>query len=249
MMILQHQEHPDSCPTESGGTTMNTINNDRAMKKSKTQICSALMKLLQTKPYRRITVSQICDYAGVSRPTFYKNFDTMDAVVRYKLQQIKKNYLRDHSRSGDIRALLTDFYAFVRSNPEINLLLTKGKLYYIFEDILREDCQADMAKIKEQTPDRAVAEYLPGYLSATVVSLLKKWVESGYEQTPEQMGEFVSKLVDGYEALSSPRTAVNRKTAAARAYRIFSTIFPPACACCSCPTKRIRGFFLPIRSK
>jgi PAS domain S-box-containing protein len=188
---------------------MNTINNDRAMKKSKTQICSALMKLLQTKPYRRITVSQICDYAGVSRPTFYKNFDTMDAVVRYKLQQIKKNYLRDHSRSGDIRALLTDFYAFVRSNPEINLLLTKGKLYYIFEDILREDCQADMAKIKEQTPDRAVAEYLPGYLSATVVSLLKKWVESGYEQTPEQMGEFVSKLVDGYEALSSPRTAVN----------------------------------------
>ena len=78
---------------------MNTINNERAMKKSKTQICSALMKLLQTKPYRRITVSQVCDFAGVSRPTFYKNFDSMDAVVRYRLLQLKNTYQRSHSRS------------------------------------------------------------------------------------------------------------------------------------------------------
>ena len=106
---------------------MNTINNERAMKKSKTQICTALMKLLQTKPYRRITVSQICDSAGVSRPTFYKNFDSMDAVVRYRLLQLKKNYQRSHPRSGDIRTYLKDFYAFVSSNPEINLLLAKGK--------------------------------------------------------------------------------------------------------------------------
>ena len=70
---------------------MNTINNERTMRKSKAQICSALMKLLQTKPYRRITVSQVCDSAGVSRPTFYKNFDSMDAVVRFKLLQLKKN--------------------------------------------------------------------------------------------------------------------------------------------------------------
>jgi len=183
---------------------MNTINNERAMKKSKTQICSALMKLLQTKPYRRITVSQVCDSAGVSRPTFYKNFDSMDAVVRFRLLQLKKNYQRSHSRSGDICAHLTDFYAFVGSNPEIDLLLTKGKLFSVFEDILREDYQAHLMGKKDRAFDSTVLEYLPGYLSATVVSLLRKWVESGYRQTPEQMGELTSKLVDGYEALLSP---------------------------------------------
>ena len=78
---------------------MNTINNERAMRKSKAQICSALMILLQTKPYRRITVSLIC-------------------------------------------------------------------------------------------------------ISA-VVSLLRKWIESGYRQTPEQMGELASKLIDGYDDLLS----------------------------------------------
>ena len=125
---------------------MNTINNERTMTKSKAQICTALMKLLQTKPYRRITVSQVCDSAGVSRPTFYKNFDSMDAVVRYRLLQLKKNYKRSHHPSGDICAHLTDFYAFIKSNREIDLLLSKGKLFSVFEKIVREDCQAYLAK-------------------------------------------------------------------------------------------------------
>ena len=88
---------------------MNTINNERAMKKSKAQICSALMKLLQTKPYRRITVSQVCDSAGVSRPTFYKNFESMDSVVRFRLLQLKKKYDHDHPNSGHICDNLKEF--------------------------------------------------------------------------------------------------------------------------------------------
>lgn len=51
---------------------MNTINNEMSSKKSKAHICSALMKLLKTKPYRKISVSQICSAASVSRNTFYQ---------------------------------------------------------------------------------------------------------------------------------------------------------------------------------
>jgi len=191
---------------------MNSINNERAMKKSKDQICSALMNLLKTKPYRRITVSQVCDSAGVSRPTFYKNFDSMDAVVRYRLLQLKKGYDRNHSRSGNICAHLTDFFTFVSSNPEIDLLLTKGKLFSVFEETVREDYQVHLASKKGQTIDSTVLEYLPGYLSAAVVSLLRKWVESGYKQTPEQMGELATKMIDGYEALLSPGAAANTQS-------------------------------------
>ena len=191
---------------------MNTINNERAMKKSKAQICSALMKLLKTKSYRKITVSQVCDSAGISRPTFYKNFDSMDAVVRYKLLKLKKVYDRNHSRSGDICAHLTDFYAFVRSSPEIDLLLTKGKLFSVFEEIVREDYQTRLTSKQEQAPDSTVLEYLPGYLSATVVSLLRKWVESGYRETPEQMGELATKLAEGYETLLSQGTVAEAES-------------------------------------
>ena len=110
------------------------------------------MKLLQTKPYRKITVSQVCNSAGVSRPTFYKNFDSMDAVVRFRLLQMKKSYDRSHSRSGDTRTRLTDFFTFVQSNREIDLLLARGKLFPIFEEIVREDCRAQLPNGKGGLP-------------------------------------------------------------------------------------------------
>ena len=211
-MILQTSKSSLQLPDLLGETTMNTINNERAMRKSQAQIYSALMKLLQTKPYRKITISQVCDSAGVSRPTFYKNFDSMDAVVRFRLLQLKKNYYRSHSRSGDARTRLTDFFAFMQSNREIDLLLAKGRLFPIFEEIVREDCRAQLTSGKEQTSDSAVLAYLPGYLSAAVVSLLRKWIESGYDQTPERTGELASKLIDGYEALLSPEPAVKAES-------------------------------------
>ncbi|MCI2063069.1 MAG: response regulator [Eubacteriaceae bacterium] len=97
---------------------MNTINNKSAMKKSKTQICFALMKLLKTVPYRKITVSQVCALAGVSRTAFYKNFESLDAVVLYKLSQIEKDYNGHHSLDGDIRSRFTDFYSYIKFDQD-----------------------------------------------------------------------------------------------------------------------------------
>lgn len=72
---------------------MNIINDESAMNRSKARICSALMELLKMKPYRKISVSQICSSAGVSRTTFHKYFESMDDVVLYELILIEKNII------------------------------------------------------------------------------------------------------------------------------------------------------------
>jgi len=105
---------------------MNTINNESATKKSKTQICSALMRLLKTKPYRKISVSQICSCAGISRTTFYKNFDSLDAVVLYKLTLIEKDYNKQYSADDDIRVHFVDLYTLIRKSRDFDLLFVKS---------------------------------------------------------------------------------------------------------------------------
>jgi len=42
----------------------------RTAEKARLLICDAMMKLLKTTDYDRLTISQICKTAGVSRPTF-----------------------------------------------------------------------------------------------------------------------------------------------------------------------------------
>ena len=112
---------------------MNTINNEKAMKRSKALICSALMKLLKTVPYRKITVSQVCTTAGVSRTAFYKNFASMDAVVLYKLAQVEKDYNRHHSFDGDLRLRFTEFYSFIKTDKNFDLLIARNHLFPLFE--------------------------------------------------------------------------------------------------------------------
>ena len=80
------------------------------MEKSKTQICSALMKLLKEEPYCKVTVSQICTCADVSRTAFYKNFVSKDAVVLYKLTQMERIYNKQYSADDDIRMRFAGLY-------------------------------------------------------------------------------------------------------------------------------------------
>jgi AcrR family transcriptional regulator len=54
---------------------------NRQVERTRSWIFDALMILLDVKPYNKITVSDICEKAGIARPTFYYNFDEKDDVI------------------------------------------------------------------------------------------------------------------------------------------------------------------------
>lgn len=180
---------------------MNTINNERAMKKSKAQICSALMKLLKTEPYYKITVTQLCACAGISRTAFYKNFNSMDAVVLHKMVQIGKNYNRHRSSDEDIRSRFAEFYSFIKADRIFNLLVVQNNLFSLFEKQIKTSYLRYMSEREGRTLKGFQREYLPEYLSATIVSLLRKWAETGYREPPELMADITARLLDGYQQL------------------------------------------------
>ncbi|WP_180326522.1 TetR/AcrR family transcriptional regulator [Raoultibacter phocaeensis] len=51
------------------------------MEDSKDALKQALKELTKSKPYKKITVSDICTRAKVSRRTFYKHFENIDEMV------------------------------------------------------------------------------------------------------------------------------------------------------------------------
>ena len=180
---------------------MNAINNENAMRQSKAQICSALMKLLKTMPYRKITVSQLCACAGVSRTAFYKNFKSMDAVVLHKLMQMERAYNKRRFPDGDIRSRFTEFYSFIKADRDFDPLFVRNNLFSLFEEQIRANYLSYMAAQEGRTLKGFQREYLPEYLSATVVSLLRKWSETGYREPPELMADITARLLAGYQQL------------------------------------------------
>lgn len=54
---------------------------------SQSAIAGALLSLMEEKPYSRISVSEICKCAGVSRQTFYTLFSSKENIVLYVLHK------------------------------------------------------------------------------------------------------------------------------------------------------------------
>ena len=75
-----------------GGYLMNKTNNPIALQ-SKESIRKALIKAMQDSPYEEITIKHILIEAGVTRRTFYRNFDNKDDVLNSYLDEITSAFI------------------------------------------------------------------------------------------------------------------------------------------------------------
>lgn len=58
-------------------------------------ITDALLLLLKKVPYNEISVTALCDKAGVTRMSFYRNFNTKEDVLEAWISSITEDFLRD----------------------------------------------------------------------------------------------------------------------------------------------------------
>ena len=61
--------------------------------RSKNALSEALLKLMMYKPFRDVTVSDITGRAGLSRQTFYTNFQKKEDILIYLIQGLFRRYL------------------------------------------------------------------------------------------------------------------------------------------------------------
>lgn len=51
-------------------------------------ITNALLKLMQSNDFKDISISQICEEAGVGRASFYRNFESKEDVISRHLKTL-----------------------------------------------------------------------------------------------------------------------------------------------------------------
>ncbi|WP_028643622.1 TetR/AcrR family transcriptional regulator [Nocardioides sp. URHA0020] len=67
---------------------------DLRVERSRTQLAEALRALMRTRDPRDISISALCAEAGVSRPTFYQHFSSLDEVAA---AGIEERFVRLHA--------------------------------------------------------------------------------------------------------------------------------------------------------
>ena len=62
------------------------------IKRAKEYITEAILQLLNKKKYEDITITDIAEKAGVTRITFYRNFESKDDIIKQYIQNIFSQY-------------------------------------------------------------------------------------------------------------------------------------------------------------
>ena len=68
------------------------------------QITRALTGLLRAKPIGEVSISELCAAAGVGRASFYRNFDSKEAVLQRQDEALLRRWQRDYD-TAKARAL------------------------------------------------------------------------------------------------------------------------------------------------
>ena len=143
------------------------------------RITEALFKLMKSKDFNDITVSMLVKTAGVSRNSFYRNYQSMEDIIRQYLIERTSQWWAEylaHLHPNVIEAL---FQHFLDMRETIQLLYHSNLSHLLMEHIVmcgRESLIGDAANA-----------YQTAFMSGGLCGLTNAWIIRGMRETPKEM--------------------------------------------------------------
>ena len=175
----------------------------------------ALISLLKKKTFEYITVSEICETAGVNRSTFYLHYETigdlLSETTRYLLddflgyfatdtksaaENLKNRVLDDLVFTGD--KYLVPYLTYIQENKEVfhTVLLYIGTLG--FEDVYKQMFENIFAPILNRFRyPTDIQQYVMMYYLNGINAIVSEWVRNGCDKSIQEISEIISICIYG----------------------------------------------------
>ena len=175
----------------------------------------ALIALLKKKPFDYITVSEICEEAGVNRSTFYLHYETIGDLLAETTRYLLDDFLAYFSTDTKAIALnlmdcelsdlificdkyLSPYLSYVKDHKEIfgTALLYNQTLG--FEDVYKRMFDNIFNPILERfqyTPSNR--QYVMMYYLNGVNAIILEWLRNGCDKSIQEIAEIISICIYG----------------------------------------------------
>ncbi|GAB5082890.1 TetR/AcrR family transcriptional regulator [Hominimerdicola sp. 21CYCFAH17_S] len=150
-------------------------------------IREAFLCLLKEKSIDQITITELCDMAGVGRASFYRNYNSKDDIVKSHLNQIISEWIEEYDRkdnfplSEQVRGLFTHF----EKNIVFYKLLYDRNLIYLLKDVL-------LGIYGPKPEDNAISAYSKDFVAYTLYGWIEVWFQRGMHESAEELANMFS---------------------------------------------------------
>ena len=103
--------------------------------RSKSALSQALLSLMLQKDFNEISIQEITNRAGLSRQTFYTNFEKKEDILKYLLNCLFDKYLKQlEAQKITPEYFMIDYLAFWDDSRDFLTLLFRRGMGYLFQE-------------------------------------------------------------------------------------------------------------------
>lgn len=159
----------------------------------KEAVTTALIQMMTKKPIGEIQIKDLAKAAGVSRSSFYRNFDSKEDVLIKHINNIYSDYFSDKNISANIndydssRDFLVERFRFVKRNKDFFIALNKNNLVDHAFSQINDTNMAELYIITEE--DSIRRRYITAKAVGATSGIIIEWIKSGFKETENELAE------------------------------------------------------------
>lgn len=153
-------------------------------------LTDTMLALLKEKQLADISISELCDGAGVGRTSFYRNYSEKEDILRKYIQVSYSEWTKAHSAANGEPSGLDGanlLFAYIDDNKDFYRLLYQRKLLRL----LKEAMVATIGPRKELPNGIA---YATAFLVNGLYGWIEEWFARGLQESAEEMAAEAKKL-------------------------------------------------------
>ncbi len=162
-------------------------------------IVTALLRLMQTKSYDSISITDITNLAGVSRMAYYRNYKSKDEILIKHLVDMEKSLLEEvgGEKAETFRGAIGYVSGFFQENADVIEAIYDAGLAHLLTKMLEE-------RVYSYFPIAATAKegrYAVHYYVGALLSVFKLWFDNGMKESVDEISDIIYNLINNESAL------------------------------------------------
>lgn len=145
-------------------------------------ITNALIELLRYKPIADISISELCEAAGIGRASFYRNFDSKEDILKGYINALFREWTDEYEKKENrpLSDLLGMMFSHFEMHRDFYALLNERELVYLLKDVIIGMCGPKLEHTK-------VEAYASAYAAYTLYGWIEVWFMRGMKETAEDI--------------------------------------------------------------
>ncbi len=162
-------------------------------------ILTALLRLMESEPYDKISITDITNLAGVSRMAYYRNYNSKEDILLKQLEEAEEKLLEEigNENAHSIKEVLIYVSNYIQENASVIRAIYSANLGHLLSNMLSQRIFSYFPVANASTEGRFAVPFFVG----AILSVFQVWFHNGMKESCEEISDIITRLINRDNAL------------------------------------------------